>query len=334
MWPRHAEVMTKDEFRHQKANGIVMKTLKSALKRLSIWLFNAGQLINIFILPVHYYVPLSSTRKLRRTRKHWNWPIDIAPIQLSTDLQRHVLTDWIAPYEPEYRGNRTYLDASNNQVAPGFGYIEAQALHGFIRKTRPRRMIEVGSGVSTWCTLAASRRNVTDGHDPCEIDCIEPHPSSSLKTLPVHIHERVVEDVELTFFDKLEANDLLFIDLSHAVRPCGDVAKLYLEILPRLKAGVFIHVHDVYFPYMFPRDIERSYTQSMETALLFALLAYSTRFKVLISLSVLHYNESSLLRTVFPEYDAQPSIGGLRGAGVRPFGDRRHFPSSTYLVVQ
>jgi predicted O-methyltransferase YrrM len=313
--------------------NLAMQQLKKILKRMSFWLFEFGQHFNVFIVPVHYYVPLSSTLELRKSRNRWNRPVDMAPLSLDLDNHRRILTDWIAPFEPEYRGNATYLDGVNNHAGPGFGYVEAQTMHAFIRKTRPRRVIEVGSGVSTWCMLAALKANESEGHG-FELSCIDPNPSEFLSSLPVRLQKAIVEDVDLSFFDQLEPNDLLSIDSSHAVRCCGDVARIYLEILPRLKPGVFVHIHDVTFPYMFPRDVEQTYTQAMETALLFAMLANSPRFEVLICLSLSHYNDAALLKRTFPEYDAQPNIGGLPGIDVAQFGEKRHFPSSTYLVVK
>ena len=310
------------------------KALKSTIKNASVWLFEFGQLFNIFLVPVHYYVPLASTRQLRRSRTRWNRPVDLTQLPLDMENQRRNLTSWIAPYESEYRGNKTYLEGVEKQAGPGFGYIEAQALHGFIRKTAPRRIVEIGSGISTWCMLAALEANRKENDKPFELSCIDPNPSKFLSSLPVQLHTAIVEDVDLEFFDRLEAGDLLSINSSHTVRCCGDVARIYIEILPRLKSGVFVHIHDVMFPYMFPRDVEQVYTQSMETALLFAILANSTRFEVLISLSLLHYKDPTLLKRAFPEYDPQPNIGGLPGKDVKQFGERRHFPSSTYLLVK
>jgi predicted O-methyltransferase YrrM len=310
------------------------KAVRSIIKRASFWLFEVGQLFNIFIVPMHYYVPLSSTRELRKTRNRWNRPVDLSSLPLSREKQGQVLKNWIAPFEPEYRGNRTYLEGVQNHAGPGFGYIEAQALYAFIRKTRPRRIIEVGSGVSTWCMLAALNANEKEGAGTYSLSCVDPNPSSFLSALPVHLQKAIVEEVDLDFFDQLEANDLLSIDSSHAVRCCGDVARIYLEILPRLKPGVFVHIHDVTFPYMFPRDVEQTYTQSMEAAVLFTMLSNNARFEILFCLSLLHYEDPSTLKAVFPDYDPQPNLGGLPGKDVRQFGDKRHFPSSTYLLVK
>jgi predicted O-methyltransferase YrrM len=258
----------------------------------------------------------------------------MAPLRLSMDSQRRILDEWIRPFEPEYRGNTTYRDGVNNYAGPGFGFIEAQALHAFIRKTRPRRVIEVGSGVSTWCMLAALKMNAAEDGAPFALSCIDPNPSAFLRSLPVHLQKSKVEDVDLSFFNQLEKGDFLQIDSSHAVRCCGDVAKIYTEIAPRLRPGVFVHIHDVTFPYMFPRDVEETYTQAMETVVLFTLLADSPRYETLLCLSYLHHKDPAALKAAFPEYDPQPNIGGLPGSDVKRFGEKRHFPSSIYIVVK
>jgi hypothetical protein len=138
-----------------------------------------------------------------------------------------------------------------------------------------------------------------------------------------------VEDIDLSLFDQLDDGDLLFIDSTHAFRPAGDVSRIYLEILPRLKRGVFIHIHDIYIPYAFQRDVDRTFLQSMETALLLAMLAHSTRYEVLLCMSYLHYHEPELMKDVFPQYTPQANNGGLETG----LDATSHFPSATYLRV-
>lgn len=88
---------------------------------------------------------------------------------------------------------------------------------------------------------------------------------------------------------------------------------------------------------MFQRDVEWSYLQWMETGVLFSLLAHGARFEIVLCFSLLHYNEPDLPKKVFPEYDPQPNDGGVPGAGVKvkySAIDKRHFPSSIYLVSE
>jgi hypothetical protein len=311
-----------------------MKKVRQVLKEASLRLFELAQIMGVFIVPVHYYVPLASTRELRRTRQLWNRPVDLSSLSIDLAGLRKILLDWIEPYQEEYRGNEVYVEGVRNRAGPGFGYIEAQTMYAFLRKVRPRRVIEIGSGVSTWCILTSLTRNQQETGEAFEIRCIDPYPSDFLKGLPVHLERCKVEEIDLSFFDQLGVNDVLSIDSSHAVRCCGDVARIYLEVLPRLKPGVLIHIHDVTLPYLFPRDVECTYTQSMETALVFSMLSHSTRYEMLICLSLFHYVEADLMKKVFPDYDPQPNVGGLPGTGVKQFGENRHFPTSTYLIVR
>lgn len=310
---------------------MLKSTLKNFLKSSAHRVFEFGQRFNLLILPDHYYVSVSSTRSLRANKPAWNHPVDTRFLPLSVDRQRQVLTEWISPYEAEYRGNKSYAEAVRKRAGPGFGAIEAQALHGFIRKTKPKRVIEIGSGVSTLCMLDALQANQKDGAAPCTVTCIEPNPYAVLKSSGVRLLESPVESVDLEVFDQLESGDLLFIDSSHALKPAGDVARIYLEILPRLKSGVLIHIHDIYIPYAFPRDVDRTFIQPMETALLIAMLDHSTRYEILLCMSYLHYLDPALLKRTFPEYSPEPNDGGL---SLTDSANSGHFPSSTYLVVK
>jgi predicted O-methyltransferase YrrM len=307
-----------------------MAKIKEILKNASFALFDVAQRFGFFILPVHYYVPLASTRQLRATKEFWNHPIDMSCLPMSDTGQQKILAEWFKPFEPEYRRNRTYLEAVQQRSGPGYGYIEAQALHGFIRRTRPTRVLEIGSGVSTACMLAALRANEAQHGKRFEMTCIEPNPYPWLAKAPVRLIPKPVEQTDLSVFDQLEAGDLLFIDSSHAVRPCGDVSKIYLEVLPRLKSGVNVHIHDIYIPYAFGRDVDQSYLQWMETALLISTLAHSKRYNVLLCMSYMHYVDPASLRNAFPEYRPQPNDHGLQAGALET---EHHFPSSTYLVV-
>ena len=305
--------------------------LKSTLKEASQVLFLAAQRAGLFVAPRHYYVPLASWPDLARDRARWNRPIDLAAVRIDLDEEIEVLNAWIDDeVREEIAGNAAYKAAIAAQAGPGYGYIEAQVLHGFMRSVAPPRVIEIGSGVSTYCMLAASERNRQDGRSESRVTCVEPYPSQTLKGYPVDLVAEAVEKVDLTIFDALRSGDFLFIDSSHAVRPCGDVSRLYLEVLPRLQSGVHVHIHDIYLPYAFQRDL-KGYMQWMETAMLIALLSHSSKYKVSLSLSHLHYSAPEKMKRALPEYDPQPNDGGLRGDS-RTDHDQ-HFPSSTYLRV-
>lgn len=283
--------------------------------------------MGLSILPNHYYTPIADQRRLAATRRHWAPRAALSGIDLDTGRQSAWLIDTVAPYEPEFRGNPNFHKGMAAGFGPGYGYIEAQCLHGAVRALKPGRIVEIGSGVSTFCALEALGRNAAEGA-PGRVTCIEPYPSAFLRAnRDIELIETPVEQLDPAWFDSLEAGDLLFIDSTHAVRPGGDVVFIYLAILPRLKPGVFIHIHDLYLPYLYQRDVIDTLFQSSETALLAALLTGNPHIKVLAALSMLHYDAPEVLKQVFPEYDRQPSQDGISTAA------GGHFPSSAWLVT-
>jgi predicted O-methyltransferase YrrM len=305
--------------------------LRKIAKRSSIPVFETAQRFGLFLTPRHYYVPLSSWSELRKNEDEWNRPLDLSSINISLEDEIATLNTWTSGRQDEIAGNPVYNAAVASRAGLGYGYIEAQVLHCAIRALAPARIIEVGSGVSTQCMLAAASANEKDGRTGSRITCVEPYPSTGLLKAPVTLIQQRVEQVALDVFDELKAGDLLFIDSSHAVRPCGDVTRLYLEVLPRLAPGVHVHIHDIYLPYGFQRDLT-TYMQWMETAMLIAVLSHSPRYKVSLSLSHLHYAAPDALQKALPEYQPEPNKGGLSVPGGSAKGSR-HFPSSTYLTV-
>ncbi len=120
-----------------------------------------------------------------------------------------------------------------------------------IRAHHTRRVVEIGSGFSTLISLEALRKNVPDGS--FQLTCVEPYPKNWLLKLPIELCTAKAEDVDLNTYVSLEAGDILFIDSSHVAKLNSDVNFLYMRVLPRLKSGVIIHIHDIYIPYEYPR---------------------------------------------------------------------------------
>lgn len=302
------------------------RQLKVAAKGLLFKAHEHAMRMGVVLLPKHYYLPIADVAELSRTKDVWASRSSMHGIDIDIARQAATLNSIVAPFEPEYRGNTAMKEAVAKGFGLGFGYIEAQCLHGVLRWLKPKRMIEVGSGVSTHCAITASRLNAADGR-ATEITCIEPYPSAYLRaSRDIRLISRKVQELHPSEFDILERGDLLFIDSSHAVKPGGDVLYLYLKVLPRLNQGVVVHIHDIYFPYLYQRDILETLFQWTETALLEALLTNNARLTILFSLSMLHYDAQDELRKVFPEYSPAPDTHGLASQHVKG-----HFPSSIYL---
>ncbi len=171
-----------------------------------------------------------------------------------------------------------------------FGYVggqygngDAEVYYSMVRTKKPRRIIEIGSGESTLIAnlaVAANRRDDPDYR--CEQICIEPYEVDWLEGTGVTVIRQVVEKIDLAIFDSLGANDILFIDSSHIIRPWGDVLREYHEIIPRLASGVLIHVHDIFSPRDYPENWLRAERRLWnEQYLLEAFLAFNNRYEII-----------------------------------------------------
>ncbi len=307
--------------------------MKNLLKQTVLSMNRVTARLGVHVTPVHHYSSLPNIAELRNSMDEWRYPSELPGILVDLDAQAENLKTMVAPFEPEFRGNAMYKRAVAEQYGPGYGPIEAQALHGFLRHNKPRHIIEVGSGVSTFCTLEAISKNRDETGEKCSMMCIEPYPYDWLKGSPdVTLMPQRVQAVDVSVYNQLESGDLLFIDSSHTVKPGSDVNHIILEVFPRLKPGVFVHVHDIYFPYDFNRTTLNTFLHWSETSLLRAFLIQNDHVEIVFSLSHLFYERQDVMKRVFPEFDPQPTNNGLRPPSGSAFGGSElHFPSSIYL---
>jgi hypothetical protein len=152
-----------------------------------------------------------------------------------------------------------------------------------IRHFRPRRIIEVGSGFSSCAILDTNELFFNN-----EIQCtfIEPEPRRLFNNLRAEDRERIniiesqVQNVSVARFEELEKGDILLIDSSHVSKVHSDVNYLYFEVLPRLKSGVLVHVHDMFYPFRYPEKwIYKGWSWN-ESYLLRAFLMFNSGYKV------------------------------------------------------
>lgn len=129
-----------------------------------------------------------------------------------------------------------------------FPGLDALAAYTIVRDRRPKRIVEVGSGHSTRFMAAG----IQDGGFEASLVCIDPAPRATLDHLDVRWRSSVLQEAPTADFDALEAGDLLFIDSSHLLMPGTDVDYLIGQILPGLRSGVYLHVHDIFLPDPYP----------------------------------------------------------------------------------
>lgn len=310
-------------------NGLGARIRRRA-KQASVRLFMGMDQLGAHVLPKHYYSPVADYKWLNRNKELWCRAADMAAVEWCLEDQLSWLRQRCRDYIHEVQGLRVYADAVRNGLGPGYGPIESQVLHCACRDLKPRRIIEVGCGVSTACMLHALRLNQSETTHPFEYVCVEPFPRPALSCLAgVHLARVRVQELPVEFFRTLESGDLLFIDSTHTVKTGSDTVYLLLEILPRLNPGVIVHLHDIYLPYLYRRDVLHNYFDWQETSLLLALLKGNRNLQTLCCLSALHYRAQSAFRQILPDYTPQADTSG----GLAPPGAPGHFPSSFWLRI-
>ncbi|MGH6913829.1 MAG: class I SAM-dependent methyltransferase, partial [Geminicoccales bacterium] len=131
-----------------------------------------------------------------------------------------------------------------------FPRLDAAAAYAMVRRVRPRRIVEVGSGHSTRFLARAIR----DGGLATRLTCIDPAPRAALGALAVEWLPVLMQDAAPACFTGLGAGDILFIDSSHILMPGSDVDRLLNQVLPLLAPDTLVHVHDIFLPDAYPED--------------------------------------------------------------------------------
>lgn len=290
---------------------MLIKEIAKFLKKIFIrFFFTKGftffEKFGIHILPVHYYTPIPDTRLLFKKNSLWTKELSLEGVKLNIEENITFLETVCLPFQQEYfsipkeKTNNSSQYYLNNG---SFGYVSGQVHYSIIRYFKPKKIIEVGSGYSTLISLEALKKNNEEGAS-FEFFAIEPYPPKYLKdSVGVNIVKKKVEEMDVQFFQTLSENDLLFIDSSHTVKVGGDVNFLILEVLPKLKKGVIVHIHDIQFPYeYFKSYILEQHLFWQEQYLIQAFLMYNNSFKVLWCASYMHHKYPELLKKYFSPY--------------------------------
>lgn len=289
--------------------------------------------VGLQVLPKSYYSPVQDYHWLEANKELWMGRCGLSGVEWNVDRQMEWVEEICGPYQCEVRGLESFQQSATHEWGPGFGPIESQVLHCFIRSKTPERIIEIGSGQSTVCMVRASELNAKEGQTVSQILCVEPYPRTALQRLQgVRLLKQMCQEVPRSVFSELRAGDLLFIDSSHAVKVGSDVIRIYLEIIPNLPTGVFIHIHDINLPYLYIRStLSPLFMQNtQETALLAALLMGNEHLSVLAALSALHYDRPRELKNLLPDYDPDGNFEGLSSR----YPLKGHAPSSIWLQTR
>jgi len=233
------------------------------------------------------------------------------------------LLQHLAPYTAELDS----IPYERGGTDPGFWFanswyndFDAATLYGLLRHLKPPRYIELGCGFSSLVSSRALQRNGQDGF-ACDVVYADPNPRLDIARLLARgnlINQRV-QDLPLDLFTALEAGDVLFVDTSHVVKLQSDVVRLLVTILPSLKPGVWIHIHDVFTPYEYPVDwVTNPLFSNNEQYALEALLSGGDRYSVELPLYLLWNEHLNEMHTFFPRGRLRPQALWIRTRETRP----------------
>ena len=227
-------------------------------------------------------------------------------IAINTNAQLQLLDNALAPFVPEISfpyeaqgSHPTRYFYSNDQ----YPCLDAEVLFCMLRNFEPNRVVEVGSGFSSLITAEVNCRFRSKG---MEFVCIEPYPRQFLiDGVPgvTSLIRKKVQQMEPSFFGDLDPNDVLFIDSSHVAKAGSDVNYLFFEILPRLKPGVLVHIHDIFFPDEYPKHwmIEEGRNWN-EQYVLRTFLQYNDAFEIVWASYYMCTRHAEETARVFPRF--------------------------------
>ena len=269
-------------------------------------------LMKVGVFPVrnHYYEPQFDFRNARRPYSkdrslpgiHWNVEEQIQMLSAFTYGEELRNIPHQKPDTLEFYFNNGTFEAG-----------DAEYWYQLLRVTKPRRIYEIGSGNSTLMAIKAIQKNrEEDARYSCEHVCVEPFRNPWLEQTRVSVVRKRVEELDVEFFAALERNDILFIDSSHVIRPQGDVLFEYLEVLPILKKGVIVHVHDVFSPrdYLAHWLVEEVRLWN-EQYLLEAFLSHNESWRIIGACNYLHHAHYEKLKAVAPYLSPENEPGSF-----------------------
>ena len=185
------------------------------------------------------------------------------------DLKEHIWEIKEAKHERD-----TTKPGWNNGFLPGLDII---GIYTMLAEFKPKKYIEIGSGNSTKVAYKAKQEQQLS----TEIISIDPMPRAEIDQLADVVIRQPFETIDLNLLYTLDENDILFVDNSHRILPNSDAMVFFMDILPKLKKGVIVHIHDVYLPYDYPQFMcDRFYSE--QYGLAFYLLANPIKYETLL----------------------------------------------------
>lgn len=275
------------------------------LRKIIKLCFRFFQWLGIHISPNHYYQPIPDTRTLDDSI--WKKESKLFGIDMNADRQISLLKSF-SQFKKEY--DKLPLYKTNNSAQyfirnGGFESVDGEILYSMIRHFKPKTILEIGSGNSTYLSAQAILENKEEEHEG-KLIAIDPYPNDILEKGFLGLNKLIrkeIQEIPLSLFECLGKNDILFIDSTHVLKINSDVQYEYLEILPQLPKGVIIHIHDIFLPLEYPKEwVLKDHTFWNEQYLLQAFLCFNSYFEILWTSSYMNLKNPKLLEKAFASY--------------------------------
>lgn len=238
-----------------------------------------------FVPSGHFYSAIPSNED---REKYLNSPDifvpepNISDVNLNVDYQVRFIEEMYERYDDFCN----ILDNQNGRYIKNngsFEYMDAFVLFSMLRLLGPEKIIEIGSGYSSALMMDVNELFLDNRTD---MTFIEPFPDvlydrmRSFDRKKYKVFPQKIQDVESSIVSSLKENDVLFIDSTHVSKLCSDVNKIYFEILPLVPQGVYIHIHDIFWPFDYPKEWIQEKRAWNEIYVLHALLMNNSSYEV------------------------------------------------------
>lgn len=256
----------------------------------------------------HFESPIPDTRDLND--RIWSNSTKLPGININQQAMTDLINLFSIKYKNEYDNfpkNKTLIPYQYYIDNGAFESIDAEMYYCMVRHFKPKRIIEIGSGYSTFIAAQAIVKNKEEFGQNTKLIAIEPYPNETLRSGFPGLAELIIsklQDIDISKFNTLDENDILFIDSSHVLRIGSDVQYEYLELLPRLNKGVIIHIHDIFLPAEYKRSwVHNDHRFLNEQYFLQAFLAFNNTFEILWGGSLMHLSHPEVLEKAFSSYN-------------------------------
>ena len=239
----------------------------------------------LWVPPGHFYSPLPDLADVRaRHAQIFPPPPEALPgIELNTDAQLARMRSFAAYAREQPFPEQPHPDFRFHYENDFFSYADGHTLYCMLRQLAPRRYLEIGSGFSSALALDVNERYLGGR---MQITLIEPYPDRLRARLRPGDEARFallqtgLQAAPPSLFSQLEPGDVLFVDSTHVSKVGSDVNQILFQILPQLPVGVYVHFHDIFYPFEYPAEWVYEGRAWNENYMLRAFLSHSRAYSI------------------------------------------------------